>query len=203
MNTPREAAEGWQLEGSGAEAYERYLASAFSPWARQLAELAGIREGARVLDVACGTGIVARHAAELAGVGGSVVGIDINDEMLKVARAVATSVRPPIEWRRGSATELPFPDEAFDAVCCEQAIQFFSDPVKALGEMRRVMAPGGRAAVSVCRPIEHSPAYVALASLLERYAGAPSGAMMRSPFCSWDLEGLRRLFRDAGWEDVR
>ena len=156
MKTPNDLTEGWQLEGGGAEAYERYLASAFSPWARKLTELAEIREGDRVLDVACGTGIVARHAAERAGAAGAIVGLDLNEDMLRVARSVSAAMRPAIEWRQGNATELPFPDEAFDAVCCEQAIQFFSDPVGALREMRRVMAPGARVAVSVCRPIEHS-----------------------------------------------
>ena len=203
MKIPTDLTEGWQLEGGGAEAYERYLASAFSPWARKLTELAEVGEGDRVLDVACGTGIVARHAAERAGAAGAIVGIDLNEDMLRVARSVSVAIRPEIEWRRGNATELPFPDEAFDVVCCEQAIQFFSDPVKALGEMRRVMAPGARAALSVCRPIEHSPAYVALAGLLDRQVSPQAGAMMRSPFCTWRLEELRGLFREAGFEGAQ
>jgi len=203
VKIPTDLTEGWQLEGGGAEAYERYLASAFSPWARKLTELAEVGEGDRVLDVACGTGIVARHAAERAGAAGAIVGIDLNEDMLRVARSVSVAIRPEIEWRRGNATELPFPDEAFDVVCCEQAIQFFSDPVKALGEMRRVMAPGARAALSVCRPIEHSPAYVALAGLLDRQVSPQAGAMMRSPFCTWRLEELRGLFREAGFEGAQ
>lgn len=198
-----ERTEGWQLEGSGAEAYERYLASAFSPWARQLTELAEIRAGDRVLDVACGTGIVARHAAERTGGAGAVVGIDVNEEMLRVARLATAGRSPVIEFRQGNATGLPFSDGTFDAVCCEQALQFFSDPVKALSEMRRVVAPGGRACVSVCRPIRYCPAYVALADLLDRYAGPEAGAIMRAPFSTWTLPELRRLFRDAGFEGVR
>ena len=113
-----------------------------------------------MLDVACGTGIVARRAAGRTGAAGAVVGLDLNADMLRVARTVSADVRPAIEWREGSAAELPFPDGAFDAVFCEQAMQFFSNPVQALGEMRRVLAPRGRAAVSVCRPIRYSPAYV-------------------------------------------
>jgi ubiquinone/menaquinone biosynthesis C-methylase UbiE len=203
MTTPIDLEEGWQLEGSSAEAYERYLASAFSPWARKLTELAEIREGDRVLDVACGTGIVARHAAERAGAAGAVVALDLNEDMLRVARSASAAIRPAIEWRQGNAAELPFPDEAFDAVCCEQAIQFFSDPVKALGEMRRVMAPGARAAVSVCRPIEYAPAYGALARLLDRHVGPRAGEIMRSPFRKWRLGEFRELFQEAGFGNVR
>jgi ubiquinone/menaquinone biosynthesis C-methylase UbiE len=195
--------EGWQLEGNGAEAYERYLASAFSPWARALTDLAEVREGDRVLDVACGTGIVARHAAEKAGTRGTVVGLDINEEMLNVARTVSSGIHPAIDWRRGNAAEIPFPDQTFDAVLCEQGIQFFSDPARALAEMRRVMAPSARVAVSVCRPIEHSPAYVVLAGLLDRFVSPEAGAVMRSPFCAWRIDELRALFRNAGFEDVR
>jgi SAM-dependent methyltransferase len=119
--------------------------------------------------------------------------------MLNVARSVSAGIRPAIEWRLGNATELPFGDEAFDAVCCEQALQFFSNPVAALAEMRRVLAPAGRAAVSVCRPIEHSPAYVALAGLLDRFVSEKAGAMMRSPFSRWTLQELRGLFQEAGF----
>ena len=196
-------AEGWQLEGNSAEAYERYLASAFSPWADQLVALADVREGERVLDVACGTGIVARHAAARTGAAGAVVGLDLNADMLRVARTVSAGVRPAIEFREGNAAELPFSDGAFDAVFCEQAMQFFSDPVQALGEMRRVLAARGRAAVSVCRPIRYSPAYVAMADALERYVSAEAGAMMRSPFSVWDVDGFRGLFTRAGFGDVR
>jgi ubiquinone/menaquinone biosynthesis C-methylase UbiE len=202
MMSTRATSEGWQIEGDSAEAYERYLASAFSPWARQLTELADVRGGDRVLDVACGTGIVARHAADRAGEAGRVVGVDVNADMLRVARVVSAGVRPAIEWRRGDAAELPFPAAAFDVVVCEQAIQFFSDPVAALTEMRRVMAPGARAAVSVCRPIRYCPTYEALAGTLERHAGPEAGMMMRSPFSVWDTGQFRALFTHAGFPDV-
>lgn len=192
-------AEGWQLEANSAEAYERYLASAFSPWANELVTLADVQDGERVLDVACGTGIVARHAAPKAGARGKVVGLDLNEDMLRVAQAVS----PAVEWRRGNAGELPFPNESFDVVFCEQAIQFFSDPVKALGEMHRVLVPGGRAAVSVCRPIAYCPTYTAMANALEKHVGPEAGAMMRSPFSLWDVDSLRNLFTEAGFRDAR
>ncbi len=97
----------------------------------------------------------------------------------------------------------PFDEKTFDAVCCEQGIQFFSEPGKALAEMRRVMTSSGRAAVSVCRPIVHAPAYVELARLLDRFVSPQAGAMMRSPFSTWTVDALRSLFQNAGFEDVR
>jgi len=195
-------AEGWQLEGNSAEAYERYLAPAFSPWADALVALADVKSGERVLDVACGTGIVARHAAPKAGAAGKVVGLDLNKEMLRVAEDVSANVRPAIEWRQGNAADLPFPAAAFDVVLCEQALQFFSDPVKALREMRRMLAPGGRAALSVCRPLPYNPAYTTMASALERHVGPEAGAIIRSPFSTWSFDQFRSLFTDAGFRDV-
>ena len=196
-------AAGWQLDGDAAEAYERYLATSFAPWARRLVELAGIGSGQRVLDVACGTGIVARQAAASVGASGQVVGLDLNDDMLRVARAAAATTVPPIEWRQGDAGRLPFPDGSFDAVVCEQAIQFFPDPDAAVREMRRVLSPGGRAAVSVCRPIRFAPTYVALAGVLERHVGRDAAAIMRSPFPDWAIDRVRGPFSRAGFADVR
>lgn len=203
MSRQREAVEGWQLEKDSADAYERYLATAFVPWAEDLIRFAAVKEGERVLDVACGTGIVARHVASRVGDAGTIVGLDVNEDMLRVARAASAGLRPPIVWRQGDAHVLPFQAGDFDVVFCEQAVAFFSEPVAALGEMRRVLAPGGRAVVSACRPIGYSPAYVAMAGALERHAGADAGMMMRSPFARWTVREFRQLFTDAGFGTVR
>lgn len=88
----------------------------FSPWADRLIETSDVQEGDQVLDVACGTGIVARHAASRVGTSGSVVGLDINEGMLTVAEETAADIQPSIEWRQGDSTDLPFPDEQFDVV---------------------------------------------------------------------------------------
>lgn len=197
------AREGWQIEGDGAEAYERYLAAAFSPWASRLADLAEIRDGDRVLDAACGTGIAARHAARRTGRSGRVVGLDVNEDMLRVARAAAAGVTPAIEWRCGNVTGLPFADGEFDVALCELALQFFSDPVAALAEIRRVLTPEGRIAASVCRPIRYAPTYAAFAGVLDHHAGGGAGAIMRSPFAPWDVSHFRGLFTSAGFTRVR
>jgi SAM-dependent methyltransferase len=127
------------------------------------------------------------------------VGLDLNAEMLAVARRASVGLQPAVAWRQGSVLELPFAAAGFDAVFCQQALQFFSDPVAALSEMRRVLAPGGRVAANVCRPIACSPAYVALADALGRHVGAEAAAIMRSPFPAWTLEACRTLFADAGF----
>jgi SAM-dependent methyltransferase len=126
--------------------------------------------------------------------------------MLAVARRAAAGLGPEIEaieWREGEATALPFPDESFDVVYCEQGLQFFGDRALALAEMRRVTAPDGRLALSVCRSLDRVPGYAALSDALERHAGPEAGAMMGSPFAGGDGEALRALVAGAGFRDVR
>jgi SAM-dependent methyltransferase len=202
--SPPGTREGWQLEANSAEAYERYLVPAMmARWADQLLDLAAPAPGARVLDVGCGTGIVARRAAARAGSGGRVVGLDLNEGMLAAARAASATISPPIEWRQGNAAELPFAEASFDVVLSQQMLQFASDPRAVLAEMRRVLAPDGRAAVLVCRPIAHNPDYAILAGLLGRHVGPEAEAGMRSPFPAWTVEDSRALFAGAGFRDAR
>jgi ubiquinone/menaquinone biosynthesis C-methylase UbiE len=197
-------AEGWQLEGNAAEAYEKYLVPAMmGRWAEQLVARVEIAPGEHVLDVGCGTGIVARTAAPRVGAAGRVAGLDLNEQMLEVARTAGAGLRPAIEWRQGNATALPFADGSFDAVLSQQMIQFVSEPSAALREMRRVLRPRGRAGLNVCRPIVHSPAYVLLADALARHVGPQAGAGMRSPFSAWTTAELHGLVAGAGFRDVR
>jgi ubiquinone/menaquinone biosynthesis C-methylase UbiE len=196
--------EQWQLDEGSAEAYERYLVPLlFAPGAEYLIELATPGAGERVLDVACGTGIVARRAALRVGSGGKVVGLDLNEGMLGMASKASSDVRPVIEWRQGDATSMPLPDGAFDVVFCQQGLQFFPDQPTALSEMHRVLTPNGRLALSVLRSVEHNPGYHLLADALERHVGPEAGAMMRSPFPSLSGDELRDLITGAGFQDVR
>jgi SAM-dependent methyltransferase len=166
---------GWQLVDNSAQAYEQYLVPPImAPFAGDL--VADIAPGARVLDVACGTGVVARAAAAR---GAQAIGADLNEQMLEVARGSA----PEIRWIEADATALPLADDAVDVVLCQQGLQFMPDPAAALAEMRRVLAPGGRLTVSVWRPSE---TYEILAALLD----PENAAIMRSPFGGGDLRTL-------------
>ena len=142
--------------GSPGDIYERLLAPAiFASWARALVALAAVQPGERVLDLACGTGLVARAVATQRGGAGPVVGLDRDPGILATARAVAGNL--PVDWREGDAAALPFANGAFDVVLCQQGLQFFPDKRAALGEVRRVLAPGGRVLLSVWRATRDNP----------------------------------------------
>lgn len=143
-------ASGWQLQGSAADAYEEYLVPAiFRACAVRLLDVVGVEEGQRVLDVACGTGVVARLAADRVGASGEVTGVDVNPEMLATARRAANALGPSaavVEWREADVASLPFADGRFDVVLCQEAVQFFPDrgaaSVRCGGSPDRAVASG-------------------------------------------------------------
>jgi SAM-dependent methyltransferase len=152
--------------------------------------------GDHVLDIACGTGIVARVARERLGDAGYIVGIDVSSDMLTVARAVA----PTIDWREGNAIALPLRDgEEFDVVVCQQGLQFFPDKPAAAGQMRRALANGGRLAVATWRSDDEIPFFRGLRRVAERHLGAI--ADQRYSFGA--AAPLEALLRDAGFHEVR
>ncbi|MGH2530837.1 MAG: class I SAM-dependent methyltransferase [Thermomicrobiales bacterium] len=183
-----------------AEMYESYFVPAiFLPWAEELLHRAAPKPGERVLDVACGTGAVARQIAPLVGASGSVVGLDLSPGMLAVAGSRPAPAGASITWQQGSADDLPFPNEAFDLVLCQQGLQFFPDRPAAVREMRRVLAPGGRAALSVWRGQKHQSLYDAFDAAVERHLGV---AEEGGPFSFGDAADLRTLLDEAGFRDV-
>lgn len=195
---------GWQLDEQGARAYEQTLVPALMDgWARDLLLRAPARSGQRVLDVACGTGIVARHAVRLVGADGEVVGVDLNPAMLAVASEVSGHEDAPITFREARADDLPFPDASFDIVLCQQGLQFFPDAPAALAEMARVTRTGGRLGLSTCRSIEHQPGYQALTAAVETHVGANAADIIRSPYAAGDTDQLRAWCEDAGLDEVR
>lgn len=197
---PRTATGGWQLEETGSAAYEKELVTRFlDPLAADLVETTQVGFGDRVLDIACGTGIVARHAVQRVGTEGEVTGVDVNPAMLAVARELGD---PSITWKKASADDLPFPDEGFDVVLCQAGLQFFENRPAALAEMRRVLRPGARLGVNTCRAVDHQPGYRLLAEAVTRHLGVEAGNIIRSPYALGDPDELRDLVTEAGFGDV-
>lgn len=186
---------------SPAELFERFFGpSLFIPWSRVLIEHAPPRPDDRVLDLACATGIMAREVStELEG--GSVTGVDLDPAMLEVARKEAREEGVRIEWREGDAQDLDLPDDTFDLVYCQQGLQFFSGPVDALREARRVLKPGGRVALNVWQPLPRHPVYSQLLRAEADHLGADLADVAR-PFMFGDDARLRGVFTEAGFESV-
>jgi ubiquinone/menaquinone biosynthesis C-methylase UbiE len=153
--------------------------------------------------VACGTGIVARVAATLVGREGRVAGLDLNREMLAVARSVPAVGGPAIEWYEGNALALPFGAGEFGVVLCQFGLQFFPDPLAALREMQRVLAATGRVGVSVFAEIERNPVAQALSEALDRQVGEGASSAKRSEHALGDGEVLLSLIREGGFARVR
>ena len=194
---------GWQLSGHAPAAYERYIIPAFmGAWAQDLVETAAVHAGERVLDVACGTGVVTRQAAAVAGALGQIVGLDVNTGMLEMARQISPPEGATITWREGDVTEMPFPDASFDVILCQQGLQYFPDRKAALREIARVLASGGRLALSVWRPLLRHPFFVALSAGLDRYVGAEAADTLSTAFALGEKEEIRALISEAGFHHV-
>lgn len=188
-----------QSVASVAEVYERSMVpAAFALWAADLLALLALPPGSRVLDVACGTGIVARMAALHTGATGVVVGLDLHGGMLAVASAQA----PTGVWVQGSATALLCATAAFDVVVCQQGLQFFPDRLAALQEMARVLRPGGRVALVVWGALDDNPGHAALAQGLAHHLGTAVAAILHTSFSLGDAEALQRLLAQVGFRDV-
>jgi ubiquinone/menaquinone biosynthesis C-methylase UbiE len=178
------------------DTYERVLVGPlFRPFAEQLIARIAPRRGDSVIDVACGTGIVARVARERLGPDARIVGVDVGTAMLAVARRVD----PSIDWREGNAVALPVsPGDEFTVVTCHQGLQFVPDKPAAMREMRRVLAPNGRAAIATWSSLEDLPGMRALNAVAERHVGR----IVDSRHSFGDTNALRQLMVDAGFTDV-
>lgn len=186
--------------GKPPENYERFFVPAIgAPLATDLVGIASLLPGERVLDVACGTGIVARLASRQVGDTGTVMGLDVNPGMLAVARS-ATPPGVTIEWHEASAVAMPLPDTSFDVVLCQMGLQFMPNKSAALREMRRVLSRGGRLTLNLPGPTPRL--FAIMGEALGRHVGAESAGFVEQVFSLHDAEEVQDLVSDAGFRDV-
>lgn len=189
----------WQLSGNIAERYEEFLVPViFAPWARDLLARAALDPNMKLLDLACGTGIVARMASAN---GVMATGGDINAAMLAVAEKHAAGAK--LSFRHADAQALPFADQSFDAVICQQGLQFFPDRRASAVECLRVLKPGGRAIFCTARGLSENPLMQAQAAAFSQYFGDGAAAPIRAVCAFADADETQSLFADAGFSPVR
>jgi ubiquinone/menaquinone biosynthesis C-methylase UbiE len=188
-----------RFSGSAPENYERYFVPRIGrPMAEELIARASLRSGERVLDVACGTGVVTRLAKEKVG-SGPVTGLDLTPGMLAVARSV-TPGEMAITWQEGNAESLPFPDNSFDVVLCGLSLQLMPNRVTALREMKRVLDSGGRLLLST--PGRMPAPFGAIEGALARHLGPEAAGFVKAVFSLHDPQVLQTLMSEAGLKEI-
>jgi SAM-dependent methyltransferase len=189
-----------QQERNPAETYQHYFGPAiFEPWAEVLLSHARPQAGEKVLDVACGTGIVARMVSSQNG-GAPVVGVDFNPDMLKVARDLSPP-DAPLRFLEAGAEELPLENGEFDLLLCQQGLQFFHDKDAAAREMVRVLVPGGRTVVAVWQGLDQHDVFRALFEAEAKHLNIDSQKLAK-PFSYGSADEMRKLFLNAGFARV-
>jgi ubiquinone/menaquinone biosynthesis C-methylase UbiE len=191
-------ADDFQLSSvNAAEQYESHVLTFMQPFVDAVVQHAAVRPGSVVLDVACGTGIVARRVAEQELV--SVKGVDLNGSMIAMARRQ----HPQIEWVQGPAEALPFDGATFDVVTCQQGMQFFDDVVQAAREMWRVLKPGGRVVATVWAPRERLPYFATQFEAMSTYVDEETARSQRSAILDDGDEYLQKALTEGGFDDVQ
>jgi ubiquinone/menaquinone biosynthesis C-methylase UbiE len=191
-----------------AHAYQKYYVPAiFQPLTEQVFAVAAPERGDTVLDVASGTGIIARRAATVVGPAGRVVGVDISPGMVEVARSLPVPEGAgEIEWLQGDGMALDLPDNEFDFLYCQQGLQFFPDRAAGVREMRRVLDAGGRAVIATWRGVDRHPIFTAFADAEEPHLAVLgvklSRAELEAPFSLGDPDELRSLLSEGGFSEV-
>ncbi|HEY1252375.1 MAG TPA: class I SAM-dependent methyltransferase [Thermoanaerobaculia bacterium] len=185
--------------GSVPQLYESHLVPIlFAPYARDLADRLARRAPSRVLEIACGTGVVTRELASRLPEGAAIVATDRSRPMLDQAAAIP--IARPVEWREADAMRLPFDDARFDAVVCQFGVMFFPDQAKAFAEARRVLRAGGVYLFSVWdRIADNELAETVQSALAPLFPGDPPRFMERTPHGYHDRTVLEADLRAGGF----
>jgi ubiquinone/menaquinone biosynthesis C-methylase UbiE len=193
--------EAWQLEGNAAQIYEEQkVPSLFRPLAELTLRHVDLHQSDHVVDLACGTGIMGRLAAEVVGSSGRVAGVDLNSGMIEAAKRHSPVTGANMEWHQGDVTALPFPDASFDIAFCQQGLQFFPDKLAALKEIRRVLKSNGSLNLTVWSDL--NPYNAAVAGALTQYVSAQVAAGSTAPFEFGNLGVIKKLLIDAGFHAI-
>lgn len=189
--------------GSIPENYDRYLGPLlFEPYALDIVERVNVREGASVLETACGTGIVTRHLRDTLPKSAKLTATDLNQTMLEYAANKSPS-NEGIEWKQADATSLPFPDSSFDAVLCQFGLMFFPVKDAAMREVHRVLVPGGQFVLNVWDAIEKNELPAIANEVVCSFFDHDPPTFYQVPFGLHDQEVVRGLLEGAGFRDVQ
>lgn len=187
-----------ELVEAGRRYESLFVPALFESWTKHLVDGADIKAGGHVLDIACGTGVLARKALSVVGAKGRVVGVDPAPGMI----AVAGEIEPEIEWIECSAEALTFDDAAFDCVVSQFGVMFFQDRQKAASEIFRVLKPRGALAMAAWRSVDHNPAYKDIIDLLQAKVGAAAADALRLPFSLGNPEVVAGALERAGFSQI-
>lgn len=192
---PMTDAERGQVNTAAAEVYEAFFVPAlFGQFTGAVLDHAGVEAGDSVLDVGCGTGVLARAARRRVGAGGRVAAVDPNDGMIAVARRSDES----IDWRPGTAESLPFDDRSHDRTASQFAAMFFTDRERSLDEMARVTRPGGSVTIATWASLDRTAGYEAMVALVAAELGDEAADALRAPFSLGHADQVRGLLASVG-----
>jgi SAM-dependent methyltransferase len=187
--------------GTAAENYQRdFVPAIATPVSRELLRVADLQTGERVLDVACGTGLITRLASERVGANGTVTGVDIAPDMIDVAKRVPAPNGAAIQWRVADAAALPIADASVDVVLCQMGLMFLENRVAAITEMARVLVPSGRVAINT--PGRIQPFFATLERSIVDHISPDLGGFVGAVFSMHDPEAVAALLREGGLRDV-
>jgi len=175
-----------------------FVPALFEQWTKHLIYGAGIQEGSHVLDVACGTGVLARNALSRTGSSGRIVGADPAPGML----AAAKEIEPGIDWILCSAEALHLDDDAFDCVVSQFGMMFFADRQKSADEMFRVLKPGGSLAIAVWNSVDRNPAYADIIEVLEEQVGTAAADALRLPYSLGNTDVVTTVLDNSGFTGI-